>query len=95
MTKAELIEAIVADAKEGDVASKAQVTRIVNAAFGKMSDALAKGEAVSIANFVNFKVVEKAERVSRNPQTGEKITIPAKKVVKATATKALKEAVNK
>ena len=43
---------------------------------------------------VTFEAVEKPERQGRNPQTGEAVTIPARKAVKFKAAKALKEAVN-
>ena len=41
-----------------------------------------------------FEVVEKAERVGRNPKTGEEIVIPAKKTVKFKAGKTLVEKMN-
>jgi DNA-binding protein HU-beta len=40
------------------------------------------GDKVTLVGFGTFSVSERAAREGRNPQTGEKITIPAKKVVK-------------
>lgn len=56
-------------------------------------DALKKGEKVTVTGFGTFEVRERSERTGRNPQTGEEITIPARKVAAFRAGKALKEAV--
>jgi len=45
---------------------------------------------VTLTDFGSFKVVERAAKEGRNPQTGEPIEIPAKKVVKFEAGKGLK-----
>ena len=55
------------------------------------SSTLEKGESISLVGFGSFKVVERAAREGRNPNTGEKIQIPATKAVKFTPSKALKE----
>ncbi len=67
--------------------------RVLNMAFGLMTQELTKGEDVKIAGFGNFSVKERAERVGRNPRTGEELTIPATKNVQFKAGKALKDAV--
>lgn len=54
---------------------------------------LKKGNAVSIASLGILKVNERAERMGRNPATGEQIKIPAKKKVAFRVAKDLKEAV--
>ena len=59
-----------------------------------ISDALAKGENVTMVGFCTFKVTERKAKKGRNPATGEAIQIPAKKAPIFKAGKALKDAVN-
>lgn len=54
---------------------------------------LSKGEKVTLVGFGSFQVMERKAREGRNPQTREAIQIPAKKVPKFTAGKALREEV--
>jgi DNA-binding protein HU-beta len=54
---------------------------------------LKKGEEVSIAGLGIFSVKARAARQARNPRTGETLQVPAMKVPKFRAAKALKEAV--
>ena len=56
-------------------------------------DALRRGEKVTITGFGTFEVRSRKARTGRNPQTGEEITIPERKVAAFRAGKALKEAV--
>lgn len=65
----------------------------VDCVFGTITGALAKDETVQISGFGSFKVNDRKARTGRNPQTGEPIHIPAGKVPKFVAGKALKEAV--
>jgi len=68
---------------------------ILAAGFQIIAVALAEGEEVRLNDFGFLKVAERPARVGRNPQTGEKVDIPAKRVVKfkpATALKAMIEA---
>ena len=58
-----------------------------------LSSALEKGDSISLVGFGSFKVVERAALEGRNPSTGEKMQIPASKVVKFTPSKSLKERV--
>ena len=91
MNKSGLIEKI---AILEDVASKAAAGRIVDALFEAISTTLAAGEEVAIAGIGTFHVVDRNAREGRNPQTGETIQIPAKRVAKFRAGKKLKDAVN-
>ena len=91
MTKAELIDAIKAEL--GDAATKATIQKVLQAAGSVCRQALAKGESFSsLGGLGSFKVVERPARQGRNPRTGEKMTIPARKVVKFTASKTTKDA---
>jgi len=63
--------------------------------FSIIKDTLETGEKIKIAGFGNFVVKAKADRRGRNPQTGEAITIEARKVLTFKPSMILKEAVNK
>jgi DNA-binding protein HU-beta len=51
----------------------------VNAVFDAIEKALSEGEEVTISGSGSFKVVERSAREGRNPQTGDPITIAARK----------------
>lgn len=61
--------------------------------FAIIGESLAEGETVRIQNYVTFKVVDRAERNGRNPQTGEPIVIAARKAPVAKFSESLKSAV--
>lgn len=70
------------------------VKAILKAEQEVIADELAKGNDVSGVNgTVKFSVAERAARTGRNPQTGETMNIPAKKVVKAKVGKKLQNVV--
>lgn len=90
MNKVELVD---------EIATKTGLTKKDTEAFVKafvesVTQSLAKGEDVQLIGFGSFKVAARAQRVMRNPQTGEQITVPATNVPKFVAGKALKDAVN-
>ena len=74
--------------------SKKEAANIVNEFFNLIKDALKNGEDVKISGFGSFVVRFKRPRKGRNPQTGEEITIEARKVVVFKSSPLLKEAVN-
>jgi DNA-binding protein HU-beta len=74
-----------------DVVSPAQAEAAYEGLFTTPAKALKQGDAVSVAGFGSFKVVERKARTGRNPRTGEELAIPASKAVKFTPAKALKE----
>ena len=90
MNKGELINAVAATGL-----SKKDADTAVNAVFGAIGDALAKGEAVQLIGFGTFSVKERAAREGRNPQTGEVVKIKASKAPVFKADKALKDKVQK
>lgn len=71
---------------------KSEVKKFLNAFEETIAEVLAKGEDVNITGFGRFYVRQRAERVGRNPQTGEKIKIPAGKTPAFSAGKVLKNA---
>ncbi len=90
MNKSELIDAVAASA---DI-SKAAAGRAIDAVVESVTDALKKGEQVTLIGFGTFSVKERSARTGRNPQTGATIDIAAAKVPSFKAGKALKDAVN-
>ena len=73
--------------------TKVQAEEIVNGMFDAIVATLKRGEEVSIAGIGIFSVKDRAARVARNPKTGEPVNVPATKVPKFRAAKALKDAV--
>lgn len=90
MNKAELITAI---ADRAEIAKK-DADAAVKAFTDIVTEELKKGENVQLIGFGTFEVSKRGARTGRNPQTGEEMKIPASKVPKFKAGKALKEAVN-
>ncbi len=78
MNKAQLIDAIAADAK----LTKADAKRALDAFITATTKALKKADRVALVGFGSFSVVARKARNGRNPQTGATIKIKAKKVVK-------------
>jgi DNA-binding protein HU-beta len=58
---------------------KTVVDRVVESMLSEIAAALSKSEKVRLVGFGNFLVRSRAARVGRNPQTGEKISIPVSK----------------
>jgi DNA-binding protein HU-beta len=89
MNKASLVEKI----HEVLGGTKVQAEQVVDTVFESVIDSLKAGEEVSIAGFGIFSAKERAARTARNPRTGEAIQVPAMRVPKFRAAKALKDAV--
>jgi DNA-binding protein HU-beta len=89
MTKAELVAKV---ASESGIA-KSQADKAVDGFVSAVSDALSGGEKITLVGFGTFSVGKRSQREGRNPRTGEKIKIPASKVVKFKAGNALSEKV--
>ena len=90
MTKADLVNSIAEKAG----LSKADAERALKAFTDAVTDAMKAGEKVSLVGFGTFSVGQRAARTGQNPQTGAKINIPAAKVPKFKAGKALKDSIN-
>ena len=90
MKKSDLVDAIFA--KTGVVKSQAQV--IIEEVFDLIGDALSKGEKIDLRGFGTFSAREQAARTGRNPQTGEAIHIPARRVPAFKPGKDLRDRVN-
>jgi DNA-binding protein HU-beta len=90
MNKGDLVEAVTKVVGKKKLAEEA-----IGCVLESITKALKKGESVTLVGFGTFKVIKRAARNGRNPQTGKAIKIKAKKVPKFTAGKNLKDAVTK
>ena len=89
MNKAAIVELI----HEKVGGTKVLAEQTVDAVLEAMVKTLKSGGEVSIAGLGIFSVKARAARTARNPKTGESIQVPATKVPKFRAAKALKDAV--
>jgi DNA-binding protein HU-beta len=89
MTKAELIGVIAG----GAGITKAAAAKALEAYVDTVAKELKKNGKLGLVGFGTFAVVKRKAREGRNPQTGKTIKIPAKKVVKFKAGKALADKV--
>lgn len=90
MTKADIVEKIY----EKVGFSKKESAELVELVFDLMKTTLEKGEKIKVAGFGNFEVKEKADRRGRNPQTGEEITITARRILTFKPSQVLKSMIN-
>ncbi|MEE8315085.1 MAG: HU family DNA-binding protein [Syntrophobacteria bacterium] len=88
MNKADLVNEVAKVVK-----TKKEAQAAVDCVFATITNALKKGDAVTLVGFGTFKVQERKARKGRNPQTGAEIFIEARKVPKFVAGKPLKDGV--
>jgi len=55
---------------------------VLDSAFDTIENSLKKGQAVRLVGFGTWKKIRRKARPGRNPQTGKKLTIPARNVAK-------------
>jgi DNA-binding protein HU-beta len=87
MTKAELVSVMAGGAS----ITKAAAALALETYVATIAKELKKNGKIGLVGFGTFSVVKRKAREGRNPQTGKTIKIPAKKVVKFKAGKALSE----
>ena len=90
MTANELVKHIAETAKVTQIDAKATLDAILK----DVTDAVNRGDSVTLVGFGTFQVKYRAAREGRNPKTGETIQIAAAKVPSFKAGKGLKDAVN-
>lgn len=90
MNKAELIDAMSTVTKF----SKVECKKALEAVVDIVTKTLKKGKSIVLTNFGTFHVVQRKTRIGVNPSTGQKMKIPARKVVKFKVGKKLKLLVN-
>ncbi len=91
MTKVDIAQCMYD--KFGDL-TMTQAADYVEVALDTIKSTLASGEDVLISGFGKFSVRDKRERVGRNPVTGDKLILPARRVVTFKPAAILKEQVN-
>ncbi len=89
MTKAELVAVM---AKGADI-SKAAANKALDSMIAGITKTLKKNGKVTLVGFGTFSSVKRKARKGRNPRTGEAIKIPAEKLPKFSAGKALKKGI--
>ena len=77
LTKAEMAESLFNELG----LNKREARELVDLFFDDLRSALAAGEQVKLSGFGNFDLRDKNQRPGRNPKTGEKIPITARRVV--------------
>ncbi len=70
--------------------NKHEALELVDSFFEELEACLAVGEQIRLSGFGNFYLRDKNERPGRNPKTGEKVPIPARRVVTFRAGEKLK-----
>jgi DNA-binding protein HU-beta len=90
MTRKDLVEALAKDSGLTKVAADKMLASLIN----NISQALKKGDKISLVGFGTFSVTKRAAREGRNPQTGKPMKIAAKKVAKFKPGKTLVDTVN-
>ncbi len=75
--------------------SQKDVERVVSTIFESITDALSEGRRVELRGFGAFSTRERDSRVGRNPRTGEKVAVDAKRVPYFKAGKDLRERLNR
>lgn len=76
------------------VATKKEAQATVETVLSKITEALKKGDTVTLTGFGTFKVQKRKARTGRNPRTGAPIQIQAATIPRFIPGKALKDAVN-
>ena len=75
--------------------TRRESAELVEAVFAIMKSTLESGENLKIPGFGSFVVKQKADRRGRNPQTGESLTIEARRILTFKPSPLLKAAINK
>ena len=90
LTKAELADLLF----EQLGLNKREAKDMVERFFEEVRIALEAGDSVKLSGFGNFQLREKPQRPGRNPKTGEKVEVPAKRVPYFKPSKELKDLIN-
>lgn len=90
MTKKEFVELYF---EKGEFETKTEAERKMKAFLETVEEALVQGEDIIFTGWGKWEIVERAERVGRNPKTREEVVIPARKAIKFKAGKSLEEKV--
>jgi len=90
MTKADLVEKVT---QLGDL-TRRDGEVIVETIFDSVIVALQSGDKIEIRGFGSFRIRERNPRIGRNPKTGDRVDVPAKRVPYFKPSKELRDLVN-
>jgi integration host factor subunit beta len=90
MTKADLVEEV---ARVSELTKKHSET-IVNTVFDSIIQALQRDDKIELRGFGSFRIRQRRSRQGRNPKTGDKVDVPAKRIPYFKPGKELKELIN-
>ncbi len=90
VTRAHLTEAVYQEVG----LSRNESAQLVESVLDGIADALARGESVKLSSFGTFTVRDKAQRVGRNPKTGEEVPILPRRVLVFRASHVLKDRIH-
>ena len=91
MTKSELIAKLT---NKNSTLQAQDIENVVNTVFSEITNALVEGNRVELRGFGAFSIRERDARIARNPRTGEKVQVEAKRVPFFKMGKDLKERIN-
>lgn len=94
MTKSDITERIHTQIGDREGFTRRESVEMLETVLGIIKNTLEAGEKVKIASFGCFEVKQKTDRKGRNPQTGETITIKARRILTFKPSKLLREAIN-
>jgi integration host factor subunit beta len=90
MTKADLVDEVIRVSS----LSKKQAEAIVNTVFDSIVEALQQDDKIELRGFGSFRVRRRRSRQGRNPTTGDRVAVPAKRIPYFKPGKELKDLIN-
>ena len=91
VTRADLTEAVYQEVG----LSHNESAQLVGSVLEEVASTLAQGEAVKLSSFGTFSLRDKAQRIGRNPKTGEEALIPPRRVLLFRASHILRDRMNR
>ena len=91
VTRAQLAEAVYQEVG----LSRNDSSQLVDVILEEISQSLIKGDVVKLSSFGSFQVRNKAQRMGRNPKTGEEVPILPRRVLVFRASHVLKDKINR
>jgi len=90
ITRAQLSEAVYQEVG----LSRNESSDLLESVLSYITESLSKGDTVKISSFGSFSVLQKGERIGRNPKTGEEVPILPRKVLVFRPSQVLKNRIN-
>ncbi len=91
VTRADLTEAVYQEVG----LSRNESAQLVESVLDEIAGTLSRGDPVKLSSFGTFSVRQKAQRIGRNPKTGEEVPILPRSVLVFRASHVLKDRINK